>query len=45
MLAGLDEAAREDTWKEIQGALEEFENSEGFSGPCELVVAGGTSPA
>jgi hypothetical protein len=45
MLTGLDEAAREETWQEIQGALEEFESSDGFSGPCELVVAGGTSPS
>jgi SAM-dependent methyltransferase len=43
MLAGLDEAAREATWAEIQVALREFEAvGAGFAGPCELLVGAGT---
>jgi len=43
MLAGLDAAAREETWAEIGRALEEFEGPEGFAGPCELLVGAGTN--
>jgi SAM-dependent methyltransferase len=42
MLAGLDEAGRAATWAEIAEALREFEDSAGFSGPCELSVGAGT---
>jgi SAM-dependent methyltransferase len=42
MLAGLDEAAREETWGEIEVALREFESAGGFAGPCELLVGAGT---
>ncbi len=43
MLAGLDEAAREQTWSEIEVALREFEEvGGGFTGPCELLVGAGT---
>jgi ubiquinone/menaquinone biosynthesis C-methylase UbiE len=42
MLAGLDEAGREEAWKEIERELGRFEGAEGFAGPCELVVAAGT---
>jgi SAM-dependent methyltransferase len=42
MLAGLDAAAREETWAEIGRALKEFEGPEGFAGPCELLVGAGT---
>ncbi len=42
MLAGLDEAAREATWAEIEEALREFEGPGGFTGPCELLVGAGT---
>ncbi len=39
MLSTLDEGAREDAWSEVASALREFERgSEGFVGPCELVV-------
>jgi SAM-dependent methyltransferase len=41
MLAGLDEAGREAAWAEIEEALRGFEGSEGFVGPCEMVVASG----
>ena len=42
MLAKLDQPAREATWAEIEAALEEFEGSDGFTGPCELLVGAGT---
>jgi SAM-dependent methyltransferase len=42
MLAGLDEAAREATWAEIEVALQEFEAAGEFTGPCELLVGAGT---
>jgi hypothetical protein len=42
MLAGLDDAAREETWAEIGRALQEFEGPSGFTGPCELLVGAGT---
>jgi SAM-dependent methyltransferase len=42
MLAGLDAAAREETWAEIGRALEEFQGPDGFAGPCELLVGAGT---
>jgi len=42
MLGGLPEAAREEAWSEIAGALAEYEGKDGFVGPCELVVAVGT---
>jgi SAM-dependent methyltransferase len=41
MLAGLDPAAQEETWAEIEQALREFEGPDGFVGPCELLVAAG----
>ena len=42
MLSGLDEPAREATWAEIEEALREFEETGGFTGPCELLVGAGT---
>lgn len=42
MLSGLDDAAREAAWAEIEQQLRAFEGSSGFEGPCELVVAAGT---
>lgn len=42
MLAGLDEAGRAEAWTEIESALARFEDSEGFAGPCEMLVAVGT---
>jgi SAM-dependent methyltransferase len=41
MLAALDDAAREEAWDEIEAELGRFEGSEGFEGPCELIVAAG----
>ncbi len=42
MMAGLDEAERESTWKEIEQELEKFNTPEGFVSPCELLVGVGT---
>ena len=42
MLAGLDEADRELAWQEVGEALGEFENADGFIGPCELLVGAAT---
>ena len=43
MLAGLGEAEQAAAWTEIGAALEQFEGPDGFSGPCELLVAAGTA--
>ena len=45
MLAGLDEAEREEAWSEIERELSQYETPGGFEGPCELLVAAGTAPA
>ena len=45
MLAGLDEAAQEEAWQEIEQELRRFEGPAGFEGPCELIVAAGTKPS
>ncbi len=44
LLAGLDEGARQAAWDEIANALQAFEGPEGFTGPCELIIAAGTNP-
>ncbi|GIH22817.1 methyltransferase [Acrocarpospora phusangensis] len=41
MMSGLSEAEREDTWTEIGQALAQFEDPEGFVGPCEMLVVSG----
>jgi hypothetical protein len=43
MLAELSAPEREAAWAEVEEALGEFETADGFRGPCELLVAGGTS--
>ncbi|HST14009.1 MAG TPA: methyltransferase domain-containing protein [Gaiellaceae bacterium] len=43
MLAALSEDERQDTWREIEAALGEFEAAGGFRGPCELLVGVGTN--
>jgi SAM-dependent methyltransferase len=42
MLAGVDEADRPAVWADIEAALRQFETTDGFAGPCELLVASGT---
>jgi hypothetical protein len=44
MLAGLSEAEREEAWGEIERELSRYETADGFEGPCELLVAAGSSP-
>ncbi len=44
MLSGLDAASQEAAWAEIEDELERFESSDGFVGPCELLVADGRRP-
>jgi len=41
MLGGLSKTEQEKVWMDIERALSKFETSEGFSGPCELVVVSG----
>jgi hypothetical protein len=38
MLAGLDPADREQAWGEIETELRQFEGSDGFVGPCQLLI-------
>jgi ubiquinone/menaquinone biosynthesis C-methylase UbiE len=42
MMAGLSDEEKAATWEEITGALRAFENVEGFSGPCVVLVGAGT---
>jgi ubiquinone/menaquinone biosynthesis C-methylase UbiE len=42
LLSGLDEAARDAVWDEIEQELKKFETPSGFVGPCELVLVVGT---
>ena len=41
MMSGLSEAEREETWREIERGLGQFESAEGFEGRCELVIGAG----
>ncbi|QGW82296.1 class I SAM-dependent methyltransferase [Variovorax paradoxus] len=43
MMVGLDEAERASTWDAIEEALRQFEGSEGFVGPCEMLVGAGSA--
>jgi hypothetical protein len=42
MLSGLSETERNETWKEIEETLRQFEGPTGFEGPCEMVIGAGT---
>ncbi len=42
MLIGVAEDERQTVWDDIGSALTRFENTDGFAGPCELLVASGT---
>jgi len=42
MLSGLPQADRDAAWTEISQALAQFEESDGFVGPCEMLVVSGT---
>jgi SAM-dependent methyltransferase len=42
MMASLSEEERSATWGEIETALGKFETSDGFVGPCEMLVGAGS---
>lgn len=42
MLSGVDPAGRDAAWREIEEALAQFEDANGFVGPCEMLVVSGT---
>jgi len=42
MLGGLSEEEQEEVWNEIEEALRRYETTDGFVGPCELVIGSGT---
>ena len=42
MLSGLPQADRDAAWTEISQALTQFEESDGFVGPCEMLIVSGT---
>lgn len=44
MLGGLSDEEKAAAWQEIEDELSKFENKNGFSGPCELVVGIGQKP-
>ena len=44
MLGGLSEEEKAAAWQEIEDELSKFENENGFTGPCELVVGVGQKP-
>ena len=41
MLFGVSESEREEVWEEIERELRQFEGSNGFEGPCEMIVGAG----
>ena len=38
ILEGLGPAEREQAWREIETELRQFERSDGFEGPCQLLI-------
>jgi SAM-dependent methyltransferase len=44
MLSGVDQHQRDAAWQEIEEALGQFEDTDGFVGPCEMLVVSGTRP-
>lgn len=44
MLGGVSDEEKVAAWQEIEDELSKFENGNGFSGPCELVVGVGRKP-
>lgn len=42
MMSGLDDAGKKSVREEIEGELRAFEGTNGFEGPCEMIVAVGT---
>lgn len=44
MLSSLSDSEKESVWEEIERELQKFESENGFTGPCEMVVAVGEKP-
>jgi SAM-dependent methyltransferase len=44
MMSGLTDEEKLQVWQEIEDELKNFETSDGFRGPCEMVVAVGQKP-
>lgn len=44
MMSSLPDAEKKATWEEIETGLRQFEDKNGFTGPCEMVVAVGEKP-
>ncbi|HEX3706767.1 MAG TPA: class I SAM-dependent methyltransferase [Mycobacteriales bacterium] len=44
MLSGLEDAARDQAWTDIEAAMSAYDGPDGFVGPCELLVGAGTRP-
>lgn len=42
MMAAMSEGERAETWNEIEATLRKFETTDGFVGPCEMLVGAGT---
>jgi len=42
MMAAMSEHERAETWEEIQAALAKYDSTDGFVGPCEMLVGVGT---
>ena len=38
MLSGLDDAAKDEIWAELEDAMRQFETPKGFESPCELLI-------
>lgn len=43
MMVGLSRPEREEAWTEIEHELSQLETTDGFEGPCELMVSVGTA--
>lgn len=44
MLANVSEGERAQAWQEVEDTLGQFEDADGFVGPCEMLVVTGTKP-
>ena len=44
MMSNLSSAEKEVVWEEIEKELRKFESENGFTGPCEMIVAVGEKP-
>jgi ubiquinone/menaquinone biosynthesis C-methylase UbiE len=44
MMSGLSDPEKESVWKEIENELKLFESENGFTGPCQMLVAVGEKP-